>query len=239
MECIQGRVAVVTGAGKGIGKACALALARAGAKVVLAARTAADVEAVVAHIIAEGGSALAVPTDVSDEASVEALFATTVKAFGTVDILVNNAGIYHAWGPITDYAVADWDRIMAVNLRGVFLCSRGALRLMKERRSGKIINISSVAGKWAIAGGAAYSTSKFGLDGFHQSAAREAREYGVSVTVINPGVVSTEGQGPDTPEKAGWLRPAEVAEAVLLAACTRPETTIYEVTLFPREQAPW
>jgi NADP-dependent 3-hydroxy acid dehydrogenase YdfG len=239
MECIKDKVAVVTGAGKGIGKACALALAQAGAKLVLAARTAADVEAVAARITAAGGTALAVPTDVSDEASVEALFAAAVEPFGTVDILVNNAGIYHAWGPITDYAVADWDRIMAVNLRGVFLCTRGALRIMKEHRSGKVISISSVAGKWAIAGGSAYSTSKFGLDGFHQSAAREAREYGVSVTVINPGVVSTEGQGPDTPEKAGWLQPAEVAEAVVLAACARPETTVYEVTLFPREQAPW
>jgi NAD(P)-dependent dehydrogenase (short-subunit alcohol dehydrogenase family) len=239
MECIEGKVAVVTGAGKGIGKACALALAEAGAKVVLAARTAGDLEAVAAHITARGGHALAVATDVAEEASVQALFAAAVEAFGTVDILVNNAGIYQGWAPITDFALEDWDRIMAVNLRGVFLCTREALRLMKEQRSGKIISISSVAGKWAMANGAAYCTSKFGLDGFHWVAAREAREYGVNVTVINPGVVSTEGQGPDTPEKAGWLRPAEVAEAVLLAACTRPETTIYEVTLFPREQAPW
>lgn len=239
MGCLEGKVAVVTGAGKGIGKACALALAREGAKVALAARTEADIEAVAAAIGAGGGEALALATDVADEGSVEALFAAVAEAWGTVDILVNNAGIYHAWGPITDYAVEDWDRIMSVNLRGVFMCTRGALRLMKAQGSGKIISISSVAGKWAIAGGSAYSTSKFGLDGFHQSAAREARDYGVSVTVINPGVVSTEGQGPDTPEKAGWLRPEEVADAVLLAATTRPETTIYEVTLFPREQAPW
>jgi len=239
MGLLEGKVAVITGAGRGIGKACARCFAAEGAAVVLAARTAEDIERLAAEIVAAGGTALTVPTDVSDEAAVEGLFAAAVAQFGKVDILVNNAGIYHAWGEITDFAVEDWDRIICTNLRGVFLCTRAALRLMKQRRSGKVINISSVAGKWAMRSGAAYCTSKFGLDGFNWVAAREAREYGVSVTVINPGVVSTEGQGADTPERAGWLRPAEVAQAALLAAASRPETTVFEVTLFPLEQAPW
>jgi NAD(P)-dependent dehydrogenase (short-subunit alcohol dehydrogenase family) len=239
MGLLCGRVAVVTGAGKGIGKACARCLAREGAALVLAARTVDDIDRLAAEIVSAGGSAIPVQTDVTDEASVSGLFERAVAAFGHVDILVNNAGIYHAWAPITDFQAEDWDQIIATNLRGVFLCTRAALRIMKERRSGKIINVSSVAGKWATQNGAAYCTSKFGLDGFNWVAAREAREYGVSLTVVNPGVVSTEGQGEDTPEKAGWLRPEEVADAVLLAAAARPETTVFEVTLFPREQAPW
>jgi len=239
MGLLEGKVAVITGAGKGIGKACARMFAAEGATVVLAARTAEDIERLAGEIEQAGGQTLAVPTDVTDEAAVENLFARAVQAFGQVDVLVNNAGIYHGWAPITEYRTEDWDAIIATNLRGVFLCTRAALRLMKERQCGKIINISSVAGKWAAKSGAAYCTSKFGLDGFNWVAAREAREYGVSVTAINPGVVNTEGQGEDAPEKAGWLQPDEGAQACLLAAAARPETTVFEVTLFPIQQAPW
>jgi 3-oxoacyl-[acyl-carrier protein] reductase len=156
-----------------------------------------------------------------------------------VDILVNNADVYHGWAPITEMKTEDWDTILAINLRGVFLCTRAALRLMKEREQGKVINISSVAGKWACPGGTAYTTSKFGVYGLSEVSAREARQFGVSVTVINPGVVATDGQGGATPDKDWWLRSEEVAQAALLAASARLQTTIYEITLFPREQAPW
>jgi NAD(P)-dependent dehydrogenase (short-subunit alcohol dehydrogenase family) len=239
MASLTGKVAVITGAGKGIGKACARLFAAEGAAVVLAARTEGDIEAVAAGIVAAGGRALAVPTDVANEASVEGLFARAAAEFGQVDILVNNAGVYHGWAPIADYKTEDWDSLLQVNLRGVFLCTRAALRLMKERRRGKVINISSVAGKWAMGNGAAYCTSKFGLDGFSWVGAREGREFGVSFTTINPGVVNTDGQGEDNPAKAGWLHPEEVAQAALFAASARPETTVFEITLFPIEQAPW
>jgi len=239
MNLLSDKVAVVTGAGKGIGRACARLFAAEGAAVVLAARTAEDIEAVAAEIAAASGKALAVPTDVSDESSVENLFARAAAEFGQVDILINNAGVYHGWSPIVDYKTEDWDSLLQVNLRGVFLCTRAALRLMKERRQGKVINISSVAGKWAMGNGAAYCTSKFGLDGFNWVGAREGREFGVSFTTINPGVVNTEGQGDDNPAKAGWLLPEEVAQAALFAASARPETTVFEITLFPIEQAPW
>jgi NADP-dependent 3-hydroxy acid dehydrogenase YdfG len=239
MNLLLDKVAVITGAGKGIGRACARLFAAEGAAVVLAARTADDIDTLAAEITAADGRALAVLTDVSDETSAEALFARAAAEFGQVDILVNNAGVYHGWSSIADYKTEDWDSLLQVNLRGVFLCTRAALRLMKERRSGKVINISSVAGKWAMGNGAAYCTSKFGLDGFNWVGAREGREFGVSFTTINPGVVNTEGQGDDTPAKAGWLQPEEVAGAALFAASARPETTVFEITLFPIEQAPW
>ena len=162
---LEGQVAIVTGAGTGIGRSTALLLAKEGAAVVVAARTLADLEAVAAEIEAAGGKALAVPTDVSVEEQAEALVKQTIETFGRIDILVNNAGT-NVRAPIDKVSTPDWNTILGSNLNGTFFCTRAAIHQMKAQEYGKIINVSSGAGKRGSATRAAYSAAKHGVVGF-------------------------------------------------------------------------
>ncbi|MFI5394272.1 MAG: SDR family NAD(P)-dependent oxidoreductase [Candidatus Binatia bacterium] len=191
---LAGQAAIVTGGGAGIGRGIVLRLAQAGAHVVVADRDRVRADAVAAEAAALGRSALAVEVDVGDEAAVAKMVERTTQELGRLDILVNNAGIYPAC-PIAKLTVEEWDRVMAVNLRGVFLCTRAALAAMRAGgRGGRVVNISSIESfQPSLVGVGAYSTSKGGLNMFTQSAALEFARYGITVNAVCPGAVLTEG----------------------------------------------
>ncbi len=194
-NALTGHVAVVTGAGRGgrgIGRGIAVELASAGADVVITARTnIADAEAVAAECAALGVRAMAVVADIVDEASVEALFKTTMESFGRVDILVNNAGITRDT-LLLRMSVDQWDSVLDANLKGAFLCSRAASKIMLRQKSGRIVNIASVNGLRGSAGQTNYSASKAGLIGFSRSLAKELASRGITVNVVAPGFIDTQ-----------------------------------------------
>ena len=232
---LTGKMAVVTGGGRGIGKAIAMRLACLGATVVLAGTKAASLEAAVDEIKAAGGDARAVVTDVAREYDVLNLFARA----GNVDILVNNAGIGW-WGNLVDMTVEEWDRVLGVNLRGAFLCSREAMRSMRGR-GGRIINISSVVGIKAYAGQGAYSASKQGLMGLSQAMALEGQKDNIITQVIAPGGVHTDLIGDARPDMdfSSMMRPEDVADAVEFLLRQEGNAVTDLIRLRRRTNTPW
>ena len=191
MSILEGRVAVVTGASSGIGEACAVTLAQKSARVVLAARRADRLEALVNRIESIGTQALAVATDVTDEAAVDNLFARAAERFGTVDLLINNAGIADST-PVDEMPLELWNRVIQTNLTSAFLCSRAAFRAMKGKGRGRIINIGSISARVPRQNSPAYAASKWGLDGLTRSLAIDGREHNIAVSIFHPGIVATE-----------------------------------------------
>ena len=191
MSILEGRVAVVTGASSGIGEACAVAFATKRAKVVLAARRAERLASLVDRIEGAGGEALAVATDVTDEAAVDDLFARAVERFGTVDVLVNNAGIADST-PVDEMALETWRKVIETNLTSAFLCSRAAFRAMKGKGRGRIINVGSISARVPRENSPAYAASKFGLDGLTRSLAIDGRKHNIAASIFHPGIVATE-----------------------------------------------
>jgi 3-oxoacyl-[acyl-carrier protein] reductase len=190
MENLEGKTAFVTGASQGIGRACALALAKAGARVALAARNEANLEAVAAEITAAGGQAKSFVIDVANEASIQAAAKAAIAHFGSVEILVNNAGITRDT-LLLRMKRADWDAVMTTNLTGAFLLTQALVNPMLRGRWGRIINISSVVGRTGQAGQANYAASKAGLIGFTKSLARELASRSITVNAVAPGFVET------------------------------------------------
>jgi 3-oxoacyl-[acyl-carrier protein] reductase len=190
MENLEGKTAFVSGASQGIGRACALALAKMGARVALAARNEDKLEAVVAEISAGGGQAKAFVMDVSDEASILASAKAAIAHFSSVDILVNNAGITRDT-LLLRMKRADWDAVMTTNLTGAFLLTQALLNPMLRARWGRIINVSSVVGRVGQAGQANYAASKAGLIGFTLSMARELAPRSITVNAVAPGYIET------------------------------------------------
>ncbi|MEK6710210.1 MAG: SDR family NAD(P)-dependent oxidoreductase [Nitrospinota bacterium] len=188
---LKGKVAIVTGASQGIGQAIALAFAREGAKLVLAARNRANLEGTAKRVAALGGASLVVPADVTDEAQVRALAEKTLAEFGAIDILVNNSGIAGPTKPCEEVTRAEWEECMGVNVTGMFLCSKHVIPVMKKNRRGRIINVSSMSGKRPLPNRAPYTASKMAVIGFTRTLAFELGEYGVTVNAICPG--ATEG----------------------------------------------
>ena len=182
---LHGQVAVVTGASSGLGRAAALALARAGVQVVLAARTQATLDGVAQECSQSGGRALAVPTDVTNEHAIASLMDRAVEEFGQLDILVTSAG-GAAFGPIMESRTQDWDMLMNVNLRGTYLCCKSALKHMLPRKSGHILNVLSIASHMILPGSTAYTASKFGALGLTKVLAAEVRSAGIKVTAVIP-----------------------------------------------------
>jgi 3-oxoacyl-[acyl-carrier protein] reductase len=189
---LEGKVAIVTGSSRGIGQATALALAAQGASVVVNyASSSGAADGVVAKIQAMGGQAIAVKADVSKEAEVEAMFAAAIAQFGRVDVLVNNAGITRDT-LLLRMKLEDWQAVIDLNLTGVFLCTRAASKIMLKQKSGRIINITSVAGQMGNPGQANYSAAKAGVIGFTRTVARELASRGITVNAVAPGFIATD-----------------------------------------------
>ena len=235
MSTLLGQVAVVTGAGRGIGHATAMALAREGVTVVLAARTRQQLAATAAEIRETGGAALAIPTDVTQDAAVEAKVEQAIAELGRLDILVTAAGVA-SFGPVSGTKPTDWDGMLAVNLRAVMVTCRAVLPIMIRQRRGTIINVASVAAQRAIPGAAVYTATKAGVVGFSRVLAEELRSEGVRVGVLVPGAVDTPlwDAIPGSPDRSRMLRPADVARAAVLMASLPPGATLEELTLLPQ-----
>jgi 3-oxoacyl-[acyl-carrier protein] reductase len=235
MGALDGKVAIVTGAGRGIGRAIALMLAGAGCRVVLTARTQEQLEQVEQEIGNRGGEAISVPADLTRDDDIECLVAAAQKTFGTVDILINNAG----WGkraPVVRANVEDWDQTFRVNLRAPMVLAKLLLPPMIAKGDGAVINIGSVSGKTGEANGAAYSASKFGLIGFTQSLYEEVREHGIKVAVILPGFVDTPMIPPNRQiDRSKMIQPDDIAQAVHYVLTSPATCCPVEITVRPQK----
>lgn len=229
---LQGQVAIVTGASKGIGKAIARSFAKEKMKVVLTARTKSELDKVADEVKQLGGEPLVIPADVSRGQAVDQLISQTLETFGKIDILINNAGM-GVFAPIDELSVQDFDKMFAINMRGVFLCTRAVLPHMKNQKSGAIINISSLAGKNFFKGGGGYAASKWALNGFTKCLMLEAREYDIRVSVVCPGSVATEFSPHSGKDPAKILQTNDVADAVLTILRLPQNALMSEVDLRP------
>jgi clavulanate-9-aldehyde reductase len=243
---LSDQVVAVTGASSGIGEATAIACARAGAAVALAARRAERLDALVERIVREGGRALAIPTDVGEEAQAQVFIERAHSELGRLDVLVNNAGVM-LLGPIASADTEEWRRMVNANIFGVLYCTRAALPLMAEQGSGHIVNVSSVAGRIARAGSGVYNLTKFGVGAFSESLRQEAVGLGVRVTVVEPGAVATELPGHNRPEileqmakrfqGVSPLAAEDIANAVLYAIAQPANVSVNEVLIRPSGQS--
>jgi len=233
---LAGQVAVVTGAGRGIGAAIAKELSGLGATAVLCGRTPGSLESVAQAITEAGGKAEVVPCDVASLPLVEAAAGRVEALFGRVDILVNNAGIGGFGGPLHLLAPDSWEQILNTNLRGVYYVVRGFAPMMIRARSGHIINISSLAGKNALPNGAAYAASKWGLNGLSYSLAEELRGYNIRVAVICPGSTNTELSPHVGKDPGKMLQPEDVAHAVAMLVTQSAQSFVSEILLRPTQK---
>lgn len=231
---IKNHVALVTGGGRGIGRAIALALAREGCHVAITGRKQSALDGVVAEARALGVKATGIATDLADEKGIAPLVEHTVAELGPIDYLVNNAAVLHAVG-LLDTTPGQWDETMATNLRSVFLLSQRVLRAMTERRRGYIINISSTVAHGAKQEVAAYSASKFGLAGLSQALYGAGKPFGVRVSTIYPGTTDTpmirDLNGDNAVgNPADWMQPEDIAYCVLFLLKQSPRMVVKELT---------
>jgi NAD(P)-dependent dehydrogenase (short-subunit alcohol dehydrogenase family) len=234
-SALNGQVALITGSSRGIGLAIARRLGRMGARVSLCARRKADLESAAADLRAAGIEVLAVPTDVTRADAVSKLVSETQRSLGPVDILINNAGI-GIFGPFYHQTDADWNSVLDTNLKSAFLTSRAVAPEMIRRKSGHIINISSLAGKSTFANGAIYCASKWGLLGLTGCMAEDLRAHGIRVSAICPGSVATEFSPHAGKDPSRMLQPDDVAHAVAALVTQSPGSFISEVHIRPTQK---
>jgi NADP-dependent 3-hydroxy acid dehydrogenase YdfG len=244
MAKLDGKVAVITGGGSGVGKAAALLFLKEGAKVVIAGRDQAKLDAVVAEANA-GGNLRAVATDVTSPAQCEALIRYATRTFDRVDILVNNAGTNLKARTIRELTPEAWDMMVRTNLDGAFYCTKAVLPQMLDRKDGVIVNVVSVAGKRANPlGGAAYVAAKFGMGGLGLVLANEEKDSGVRVSNVYPGEIDTpilvhRPTPVSEQQRAVILKPEDVADAVLFVAALPPRVSVPELVIKPTAQMYW
>ncbi len=225
---LDDQVAIVTGGARGIGKAIALTLIREGAKVALIDVEKKRIEALKEEIEKMGGQAIAISCDITKNSEVKATVDRVQRTFGRIDILVNNAGIIRR-GTIETVTEKDWDQVMEVNLKGTFNCCKAVVGIMKQRGYGKIVNVSSIAGKMGdITSAPGYGSSKAGVDALTKTLARQLAQYGINVNAVSPHAIETEMSGQWSQEKRKEIiasiplgrlgKPEDVAEAVLFLA---------------------
>ena len=237
MGNLQDKVVLITGANRGIGRGMARAMAAAGAKLTLAARDTALLEEAAAEVQSAGTEVLAVPTDVTDEAAVEALFAAHQERYGRIDVLMNNAGAFDG-GQFDQLTTEAWDKVIGVNLRGPFLCGRAAFRLMMAQGGGRIINVGSISAQRSRDGSAPYTTSKFGIWGLTQAMGLDGRKHGIAVSCLHPGNVLTERRtdsGKNSDDEP-MMTTAELAEVAVLMASLPPHVNMLEAIVLPVDQ---
>ena len=228
INSLEGRVAIVTGASKGIGKAIATSLADVGVKIVLAARTQHTVEQVAADLRKSGKEVIAIPTDVTDVDAVQNLIQHTLDTYQKLDILINNAG-NGIFGPIVDFDPNDWDSVINSNLKGVYLCAKYALPHLLAQGSGQIINVLSIAAKVAFPASSAYCAAKAGALALTKVLAAEVRDQNIRVTAVLPGSVETPfwEDIPQHPDFDKMLKPEHIAHTVL-SVCQQPNGMVTE-----------
>jgi 3-oxoacyl-[acyl-carrier protein] reductase len=233
---IKGKVAVITGSGRGIGAAIAHKLAQMGVQVVLCGRTEEPLAETAAAISRAGGKSDFVKCDVTSLDSVASLAKHVKQTFGRAEILVNNAGIGGFGGPLHQVPPDAWDAVLNTNLRGAYYCIRSFAPMMIQERSGDIVNISSLAGKNALPNGAPYAASKWGLNGLTYSVAEELRSYNIRVSVVCPGSVNTDLSPHAGKDPGKMLRPEDVAHVVAMLVTQAPQSFASEVLLRPTQK---
>ncbi|MCW2971631.1 MAG: 3-oxoacyl-(acyl-carrier-protein) reductase [Solirubrobacterales bacterium] len=242
---LSDQVVAVTGASSGIGHATALACARAGAAVALAARRADRIDELAGQIADDGGRAIAVASDVGDEGQARRFVERAHAELGRLDVLINNAGVM-LLGPIEDAPTDEWREMIHVNIFGVLYCTHAALPLMRAQGSGHIVNVSSVAGRFARAGSGVYNLTKFGVGAFSEALRQEVAPGGLRVTLIEPGAVSTELAGHNRPEVLEQISKAftgvdrlsaeDIADAILYTISRPQNVSVNEVLIRPTGQ---
>lgn len=240
MGQLDGKVAIVTGGGSGIGKGIARAFAQEGCSVVIAGRNAERLGSVAEELRTTGSEIMAVPTDVTDEGQVKALFARTMERFGRLDIVVNSSGAFDG-GPIDQLSLDAWNNVIGANLTGPFLCIREAFPIMKKAGGGRIINIGSISAQRSRENMAPYTSSKFGVWGLTQSAALEGRPYGIAVSCLHPGNTLVERRAAGLTagrreDDEPMISVDDMARVALLMATLPPEANMLEAIVLPVTQ---
>ena len=238
---LKDKVAVVTGGGSGIGKGIAKAFAQEGCAVVIAARNAARLERTAQELAETGAEITVVPTDVTDEVQVAALFEQVMDRYGRLDILVNNAAAFGG-GRIDQVPLNVWDRVIGVGVTGAFLCTREAFRIMKDAGGGRIVNIGSISGQRARMHAAPYTAAKHAIWGLTQSTALDGREFGIAASCLHPGNVMVERRA-DGRAKSGrdegvevMMSTTEIGRTALLMVTLPPGTNLLEAIVLPVDQ---
>jgi 3-oxoacyl-[acyl-carrier protein] reductase len=232
---LAGQAALVTGGSRGIGLAIARRLGRMGARVAICGRDRGALERAARTLAGEDAECLPVAADVASSRDVAALVRQVNEKLGEIDVLVNNAGV-GAFAPVQELTEEDWHSTLGTNLTGVFLMTRAIAPQMIKRRSGHVINISSLAGKNAFAGAAAYCASKWGLQGLTYCMAEDLRGYGIRVSVICPGTVQTEFSPHTGKDPKKMIQPDDVAHAVAMLLTQAPQSFISEVLMRPTQK---
>ena len=233
---LQGQVAIVTGAGRGIGAAIACTLAQMGAITFLCGRKRATLESTAAVIAKSSGQAEIAECDVMDLRSIATVAARVDRTFGRADIVVNNAGVRGFGGPLHQMSSESWDQVLNTNLRGVYYCIHSFAPMMIRARHGHIVNISSLAGKNPLPNGAAYAASKWALNGLTYSVAEELRGHNIRVSVVCPGSVNSEFSPHEGKDAKKMLQPDDVAHVVAMLVTQEPESFVSEVLLRPTQK---
>jgi len=235
MGGLDGKVVLVTGGGRGIGKGIARGMVKEGARVAISGRSEETLTGTKTELEALGGDVLAVPADVTDEHQVEKLFQAVIAQFGRLDVLVNNAGAFDG-GALDELSLEAWNKVIATNLTGPFLCTREAFRIMKPQGGGRIINVSSISAQRVRPRSAPYSASKHGVWGLTQVTALEGRDHNIAASCLYPGNTRVERHSASTSAEPN-MSVDELAQAAVWMALMPPHVTMLEATVLPIKQA--